>query len=95
MWKTRADRGELSDLPAWVFHQTAVGGISFTGKFGVASYPQQDREGPGIFLTSASCSTSRQAIDFSGIKRPYQEFWGGVAEFLGGLSGVLGREFRC
>jgi hypothetical protein len=56
----------LSDSPAWVFYQPPVGGVRFTGKFGAASYPQRGRGGPSIFLTSASCSTSSQSIDFAG-----------------------------
>jgi hypothetical protein len=48
------------------FTKRAVGGVRLSGKFGVVSYPQQGRRGPGIFLTSASCSTSLQAIDFVG-----------------------------
>jgi hypothetical protein len=63
------------------FTNRPVGDASFTGKFGVASYPQQGRGGPGIFLTSASCSTSQQAIDFADLKHPYPEFWGGYSEF--------------
>jgi hypothetical protein len=56
---------ELSDLPACVGSYLAVGDASFTGKFGAASYPQRGQGGSDIFLTSASCSTSQQAIDFA------------------------------
>src|SRR3954451_8925298 len=57
------------------------------------AYPQRGRGAPGIFLTSASCSTSQQVIDFSGYKTAYPHLLGGLAHFSGGLSALIGRSF--
>jgi hypothetical protein len=72
------------------FTKRAFGGVRLTGKFGeddgAASYPQRGWGGPGIFLTSASCSTSSQGIDFLWKKTVYPDLLGGLADLLGGLS---------